>query len=142
MPKEKALALVDKAAGIDLIEISPTAKPPVARLMSFDKYRYMQGKADKKARLARKTAELKQVQISIRAARNDLMIKVKQLEKFLGEGHPVDVVMRLRGREKYDKPRALAKLDEFLRMVTTVEYKKLGEPRFGGRGVMVPIARK
>lgn len=139
MLREKAIALADKAAGIDLIEISSTAKPPVARLMSYDKYRYMQGKAEKKARLAQKTAELKQVQISVRAAKNDLLIKAKQLEKFLGEGHPIEVVMRLRGREKYDKARAFAKLDEFFQMIT-VEYKKLGEPRFGGRGVMVPIA--
>lgn len=141
MPREKALELVNHEEGLDLIEISPAANPPVARLMSFDKYRYIQGKAEKKARLAQKTAELKQVQISVRAATNDLMIKVRQLEKFLAEGHPVDVVMRLRGREKYDKGRAFAKLDEFLKMIT-VDYKKLGEPKFGGRGMMVPIAKK
>lgn len=141
MPREKALELVRPEEGIDLIEISATAKPPVARLMSFDKYRYMQGKAEKKARLAQKTAELKQIQISVRAAKNDLLIKVRQLEKFLDEGHPIDIVMRLRGREKYDKTRAVLKLEEFLKMIT-VEYKKLGEPKFGGRGMMVPIAKK
>lgn len=141
MPRESALALARPEEGIDLIEISPTAKPPVARLMSFDKFRYMQEKAEKKARLAQKTAGVKQVQISIRAAQNDLMIKVRQMEKFLGEGHPVDIVMRLRGREKYDKPRALQKLEDFLKL-TAVEFKRLGEPRFGGRGVMMPIAKK
>ncbi|HUX35781.1 MAG TPA: translation initiation factor IF-3 [Candidatus Paceibacterota bacterium] len=139
LPREKALELVKHGEGIDLIEISPNAKPPVARLMSFDKYRYMQGKAEKKARLAQKTAELKQIQISVRAAKNDLLIKAKQMDKFLGEGHNIDVMMRLRGAEKYNKPRAFAKLDEFMKMIT-VEHKRLGEPKFGGRGMILPVA--
>ena len=139
MPREKALALVIPGEGLDLIEISATAKPPVARLMSFDKFRYMQEKAYKKARLAQKTAGLKQVQISVRAAQNDFLVKARQLDKFLEAGHPVDIVMRLRGREKGDKARAFQKLDEFHKMIT-VEYKKLGEPKFGGRGMMMPIA--
>lgn len=139
MPREQALALVIPGQGLDLIEISATAKPPVARLMSFDKFRYMQEKAYKKARLAQKTAGLKQVQISVRAAQNDFLVKARQLDKFLEAGHPVDIVMRLRGREKGNKERAFQKLDEFLKMIT-VEYKKLGEPKFGGRGMMIPIA--
>lgn len=139
MPREKALELVKHGEGIDLIEISPSAKPPVARLMSFDKYRYMQEKAEKKARLAQKTAELKQIQISVRAAKNDFLIKAKQMDKFLEEGHNVDVMMRLRGAEKYNKPRAFEKLEEFMKMIT-IEHKRLGEPKFGGRGMMMPVA--
>ena len=139
MKREEALALVKPGEGIDLIEISPNAKPPVARLMSFDKFRYMQEKADKKARLAQKTAGLKQVQISVRAAKNDFLIKAKQMDKFLAEGHNVDVMMRLKGAEKYNKQRALQKLEEFLQM-TTVEHKRLGEPKFGGRGMTIPVA--
>ncbi len=139
MPREKALALIEE--GIDLIEIAPSAKPPVARLMSFDKFRYMQEKAEKKARVAQKSAGPKQIQISARAAQNDLLIKARQLEKFLEEGRQVDVAMRLRGREKANKGWALQRLDDFLKMIT-VEYKKLGEPKFGGRGLMVPIIKK
>ena len=100
MPREKALALVRPEEGLDLIEISSTAKPPVARLMSFDKFRYMQEKAYKKARQAQKTVGVKQVQISVRAAQNDLLIKARQMDKFLKEGHNVDIMMRLRGAEK------------------------------------------
>ncbi len=139
MTREKALALVKLGEGLDLIEISPNAKPPVARLMNFDKFRYMQGKADKKARLAQKTAGVKQVQISVRAAKNDFLIKAKQMDKFLQEGHNIDVMMRLRGAEKYNKQRALQKMEEFIKM-TTVEHKRLGEPKFGGRGMMMPVA--
>jgi len=128
-------------SGLDLIEIAPQAKPPVARLMSFDKYRYQREKEEKRERLAQKTAGPKQIQISARSARNDLQIKVRQLEKFLGEGHQIYIQMRLRGREKGNKDWARMKLGEFLGMITP-EYKVISEPKFGGYGVGVTIIKK
>ncbi len=143
LSREKALALARPEEGMDLIEISPTAKPPVARLMSYDKFRYEEAKREKKERLAQKSGGLKQVQISARAAQNDLMIKMRQLEKFLAEGHQVDINLRLRGREKYNKDWARLKLEEFMKMIPpTVEYKRLSEPRFGGYGLSIQIAKK
>lgn len=139
LKREEALALVQP--GIDLIEIAPGAKPPVARLMSFDKYRYERAKQEKNERMAQRGAGLKQVQITARAAANDLMIKVRQLEKFLEEGHPVEINLFLRGREKYNKEWARTRLDQFLTMIT-VEYKRLSEPRFGGRGMTMQISKK
>lgn len=141
MPREKALALARPSEGMDLIEIAPTAAPPVARIMSYDKYRYEEEKRLKKERLAQKTGGLKQVQISARAAQNDLAVKMKQLEKFLAEGHQVEIHMRLRGREKGNKDWALQKLEEFMRAIP-VEYKRLSEPRFGGYGLGVQIAKR
>lgn len=139
MKREDAIALV--TPGLDLIEIVPGAKPPIARIMSFDKYRYERSKAEKKERMAQKGHELKQVQITARAASNDLMVKVRQLEKFLDEGHPVEINLFLRGREKYNKDWARLKLDEFLKMIPS-EYKRLTEPRFGGRGMTMQIVKK
>ena len=141
MTREKALALARPDEGLDLIEIAPSAKPPVARLMSFDKYRYEQEKAEKKERLAKKSAGLKQIQISARAAMNDLLVKLRKLEEFLNEGHQVEIQMRLRGREKGNKDWARQKLVGFLKMITG-EYKILSAPRFGGRGMIVHISRK
>lgn len=141
LKREEALALVRPGSGIDLIEISPNAKPPVARLMSYDKYRYEAEKKEKKERLAQKGAGTKQVQISARAATNDLLIKIRQLEKFLAEGHQVEVHMRLRGREKYNKDWARKKLNDFMKMITT-EYKVVSEPKFGGRGMIMQITKK
>lgn len=141
MKREEALALAKPELGLDLIEISPLAKPPVARVMSYDKHRYEMAKLAKKERLAQKTGGLKHVQISARAATNDLMIKIRQLEKFLAEGNNVEIVMRLRGREKYNKDWARQKLAEFLKMIT-VEYKPLNEPRFGGNGMNMQISKK
>jgi len=141
MKREEALALAKPELGIDLIEIAPNAKPPIARLTSFDKYRYEKEKQEKKERLAQKAGGLKQIQISARAAKNDLMIKVRQLEKFLADGYAVEVHMRLRGREKYNKDWARQKLNEFMKLIA-VEYKIVSEPKFGGRGMFMQITKK
>lgn len=141
LSRAEALALAKPDTGLDLIEIAANAKPPVARLMSFDKYRYEQGKAEKKERLAQKTVGMKQVQISARAGLNDLAVKIRQLEGFLAEGHPIEVQMRLRGREKGNKDWARHKLNDFLQMITT-EYRITSEPRFAGRGMIVQLTKK
>ena len=107
LSREEAL-LRAKAQGTDLIEIAPHAKPPVARLISFDKYRYEKEKEFKKQRLAQKTLGMKQVQISLKEAKNDLMTKVRRLEGFLEDGHNVEIVMTLFGRDGYNRIKALA----------------------------------
>lgn len=141
LSREEAIALARPEDGIDLIEIAPAAKPPVARLMSFDKYRYEREKAEKKERLAQKSAGVKQIQISARAAKNDLLVKLRKLEEFLTEGHPIEIQLRLRGREKGNKDWARHKLDEFLKLIT-VDHKILNAPKFGGRGMIVQIGKK
>ena len=140
MTREKAFQEA-AARGVDVIEIAPNAKPPVARLMSFDKFRYMQEKQEKKERASQKANQPKQIQISARAATNDLQVKLKKLEEFLQEGRPVEIQMRLKGREKGNKAWAEGKLREFMSMITT-EYKIVTPPRFGGRGMTAQIIKK
>lgn len=140
MPRDKALGLIRPEEGLDLIEVAPNANPPVARLISYDKYRYEREKAEKKERRAVKSAGIKRVQISPRAANHDLQIKLRQLEEFLREGHPVEVYVRLRGRENYNKEWANQKLQEFLKMIS-VEYKMVSTPKFA-QGLSVQIVKK
>jgi translation initiation factor IF-3 len=140
MSREEAFTMA-KDQGLDLIEISPNAKPPVARIMSFDKYRYLEEKAEKKERQAQKATGMKQVQISAKSAEHDLQVKLKKLEEFLAEGHQVEINMRLRGREKGNKPWAEERLKHFMAMIQT-EYKVVSAPRFGGRGMSVQVMRK
>lgn len=140
MSREEALRLASPESGLDLIEVVAKADPPVARLMSYDKYRYEREKAEKKERKAHKFTEMKRVQISARAAENDLLTKIKQLEKFLTEGHQVEVFVRLRGREKYNRDWANKKLTEFLQMIK-MEYKVLSAPKFA-QGLSIQIAKK
>ena len=140
MKREDAFTLA-KEQGLDIIEISPNAKPPVARIMSYDKYRYIEEKAEKKERQLQKATGMKQVQISAKSAEHDLQVKLKKLEEFLAEGHQVEINMRLRGREKGNKPWAEQRLQHFLSMITS-EYKMVNAPRFGGRGMSVQVMRK
>ena len=132
--REEALKLTRPEEGLDLILISPNAIPPVARIISYDKFRYEEAKREKKERAAAKGTEMKHVQITVRAAQNDLMVKVRQAEKFLAEGRPIEVNLRLRGREKRNKDLALEKLKEFLKMLPT-EHKELFPPRFGQNAI-------
>src|SRR3989344_2277317 len=141
MSREEALALARPEEGLDLIEVTAQADPPVARLMSFDKYRYLREKEEKKQRQAQKSNTAKQIQISARAAQHDLLMKVRQLDEFLNENHHVEIQMRLRGREKANKDWAMQKLNGFLKMIT-VEYRQLVPPKFGGRGVYMQIVKK
>ena len=140
MSRDQAIKL-SVEQGLDLIEISPLANPPVACIMSFDKYRYQQEKKAKEQRASYKNQDPKQVQITARAAKNDLEIKAKKADEFLGEGIPVTVMMVLRGREKGNKDWARTKMNEFLKMIT-VPYRTISEPRWSMRGVAIMISKK
>lgn len=140
MSREEAFALARDKYELDLIEISANAKPPVARIMSYDKFRYLEEKAEKKEKQLQKASGIKQVQISVKAAKNDLEIKLKKLHEFLEEGHQVEIAMRMRGREKGNKAWAEQKLKEFMDMITT-EYKVVSAPKFAGRGMTAQIMK-
>jgi len=140
LPLTEALQLA-KEKGLDLIEIVPNAKPPVAKIMSFDKFRYQEEKKLKKQKAQQKTQELKQVRISARAAEHDLQIKAEKVNEFLQEGHIVEIQLFLRGREKANKDWAKQKLYDFLKIINP-EHKVLLEPKYGGRGFNAQVAKK
>lgn len=129
--------------GLDLIEVVPHAQPPVVKLMSFDKFRFLQDKEEKRLKQASKSSGIKQIQVTARAAEHDWLVKVKQLDKFLEEGHPIEVQMKLRGREKSPGMQEWVKerLATFLGMVTK-EYKVITPARPGGRGIIMQIGKK
>ena len=141
LPLAEALLLAKPAEGLDLILISPNAVPPVVRVMSWDKYRYEEEKRIKKERIAQKGPDMKHVQITARAGEHDLLVRVKQVEKFFHEGHPVEINMRLRGREKANKTWAFDKLEAFLKMIPT-EHKRLTTPKFLQHGPSIQIAKR
>ena len=139
--REAALDLAQER-NLDLIEIVPTAKPPVAQIISFDKFRYQKEKEFKKQRLAqKKSSELKRVRISPRASRHDLETKTALVEKFLQAGHKVEINLFLRGREKYNKDWGLLKLNEFLKIIK-IPHKITLAPKFIGRGFVVQLIKE
>ena len=137
---EEALRLA-REVGMDLIEISPAANPPVAKIMDRGKYFYEQEKKRRQAAKKQKDVEIKSVRIGIGTSVHDLEIRTKQADEFLKEGIKIKVDLFLRGREKYNRTWAFQKLNEFLKMIPT-ECKITMEPRFGGRGLITQITKK
>lgn len=140
MPLEAALKLA-REKRLDLIEIAAMANPPVARIINFDKFRYQKEKELKKQKATQKKSEFKQIQITAKSAKNDLQIRVEKINGFLKEGHKIEIILVLKGREKYNRDWARYKMEEFLKMITE-EYKITMEPKFAGRGVIMQITKK
>ena len=126
---------------MDLIETAPQAKPPVARIMGFDKFRYQKEKEERKQRQAQKSKDLKSVRITPRAAENDLQIKIARVNKFIEEGHKVEISLFLRGREKRNKDWAFKKMNEFLGKIS-VPHVVTMPPKPGGRGFIAQVSKK
>jgi translation initiation factor IF-3 len=132
---------IAKQKGLDLIEISPMAKPPVAKIANFDKYRYQEEKRIKKLRIQNKNQGMKQIQISVKEAQNDLATKANRANKFLKENCRLEILLVLRRREKAHKDFAKDKFKEFMKLIT-VDYKILMDIKFIGRGFATQIVKK
>ena len=92
-----------KDAGLDLVKISPNAKPPVCKIVDYGKYRYEQTRKAKEAKKKQRTVETKEIRLSPNIDTNDLNTKVNQTKKFLQKGNKIKVSLRFRGREMAHK---------------------------------------
>ena len=95
---EKALALAEEQE-IDLVEIAPTAKPPVCRLMDYGKYKYNEQKKRHEAKLKQKQIQVKEIKFRPGTDEGDYQIKLRNLIRFLSDGDKAKVTLRFRGRE-------------------------------------------
>jgi translation initiation factor IF-3 len=84
---------------LDLVKVSPEAKPPVCKILDYGKFRYEQNRRKKDSKKNQKIVTIKEVRTSVRVQDHDLMIKVKNVQKFISEGDKVKVSVRFRGRE-------------------------------------------
>ncbi len=89
-----------KLAGLDLIEISPSATPPVAKIMDYGKFEYERSKKEKQIKANSKTSETKEVQIKVGTGENDMLLKARKAAEWLAEGHRVRAELFLKGRYK------------------------------------------
>ena len=96
--RDEALKIAD-GKGLDLVLVSPNAKPPVAKIMDYGKYKYEQEKKKKEARKNQKTIDVKEVKFSCKIAEGDIAYKVKHAREFLEKGKHVKLRVFLRGRE-------------------------------------------
>ena len=131
-----------KNRGMDLIEVSPTAIPPIAKIMDYGKYQYDEKKKVKVSKAKIQTSELKTIQIKIGTGEHDLELKAKKVSEWLSEGHRVKIDLYLIGRAKFMDVKFLKeRLDRILKLVT-VEFKTPSEPIKGPKGLAVIIEKK
>ena len=136
-----ALAEAQKRS-LDLIEISPSAVPPVAKIMDYGKYLYDEKKKQKSARAKTLTTELKIIQVKIGTGEHDLELKAKKVSEWLGEGNRVKIDLFLVGRSKFMDMNFLKERLERLLKLVTVEYKIAQDVTKGPKGLSVTIEKK
>lgn len=117
MPTSEARAKAEEL-GVDLVEISPNAKPPVCKLIDYGKFLYGEKKKQQEAKKSEKTHEIKGIRLTFKIDVGDLERQRKLAEKFLVDGNTVRIQMRLRGRERAHTPLAVQKLMDFMKSLS------------------------
>ncbi len=137
MTPERGLALAEQA-GLDLVEISPNAVPPVVKIMDFGKFKYEQQKRESEARKKQKTIEIKEVKFRPNTDTNDYDVKMRNVFKFLENGDKVKITLRFRGREM-----AHQELGRKLLLRVAEDIKETGKvenmPKMEGRQMIMMI---
>ncbi len=128
-------------AGLDLIEISPTANPPVAKIMDFGKYQYLENKKLKQAKAKAHSTETKSLQVKIGTSEHDLDMKARKASEWLKEGNRIKIDLFLTGRSKYMEMKFLTeRLERVLKLIT--ETYKIADPiKKGPKGLTVVIEK-
>jgi len=140
MSGEEALAEVDKA-NLDLVEISPNASPPVAKIIDWGKFQYQRMKEQQRNRKNAKVNEIKQMRLGLKIGANDLEIKLRKIRSFLANGNKVKILIFFRGREMAHKDvgyELMNKIIEQLADDATVEQK----PQMAGRNLSIVVRSK
>ncbi len=134
---ERAMQLAEEA-GLDLVEISPNANPPVCKIMDFGKYKYEQQKRESEARKKQKIIEVKEVKFRPNTDTHDYEVKMRNVFKFLDNGDKVKITLRFRGREM-----AHQELGRDLLLRVAEDTKEVGKvenmPKMEGRQMIMLI---
>jgi translation initiation factor IF-3 len=140
IPTPKALEAAAEA-GLDLVEVSPNANPPVCKIMDYGRYRYEQTKKKQEAKKKQSTFQLKEIKVRPKTGEHDLQVKIGHIKKFLEKKDKVKVTVMFRGREitLSDLGRAvLEKIVEETKETAMLEQ----EPKFEGRILVMILAPK
>jgi translation initiation factor IF-3 len=140
MSLSEALKIAEEQ-GLDLIEISPNAVPPVAKIVNWGKYQYQKMKEQQKNRRNTKTVELKQMRMGLKIGANDLDIKLRKIREFLQDGHKVRITVIFRGREMAHQDLGYEMIN---RIAAKLEEESILEQRpvMAGRNLSIVIRSK
>jgi translation initiation factor IF-3 len=130
---QDALGAADKV-GLDLVEVAPTAKPPVCRLMDYGKYKYQMSKKAHEAKKKQAVIHLKEIKLRCNTEEHDIQFKVRNIKKFLEGGDKVKVTMVFRGREITHPELGVEKLNRIVAEVKDVGVVEQ-TPKFEGRSL-------
>ncbi len=130
MKTEEALALA-REQEVDLVEISPNARPPVVKLLNYDKYRYQQEKLAQDAKKKAKKVTVKGIRLSVRIGEHDLSFKSKKTIEFITEGNKVKVDVVMRGREQAHPELAFELIKKFQSLITVPFVTETGPSKMG-----------
>jgi len=131
--REEALSIAQEK-DLDLVEVSPNSRPPVCRILNYDKFRYQLSKKEKKQKVSGKKTAVKGVRIGVKTGAHDMEFKKKNTFKFLNEGKKVRVELVLRGREKANRGIGRKVLEKFIESLgektpITIEQPIQSSPR-------------
>ena len=140
MPTKEAQKLADDA-GLDLVKIAPTAKPPVCKIVDYGKFRYEQARKEKEAKKKQKIVEIKEIRLSPNIDTNDLNTKMNAARKFLSKGDKVKVTLRFRGREMAHMANSKHILDDFAENLSDVATLEKA-PKVEGRSMTMFLTEK
>ncbi|MEI6843553.1 MAG: translation initiation factor IF-3 [bacterium] len=135
---------LDKARelGLDLIEISPNAVPPVAKIMDYGKFQYAENKKQKQAKAKAKTVEVKNIQVKVGTGDHDLELKAKKASDWIKEGHRIKIDLFLPGRTKYMNESFLReRMDRVLKFITE-QYQIADPAKKSPKGLSIIIEKK
>jgi len=138
VPIAKALEIAEEA-GLDLVEVAPTSKPPVCRIMDFGKYKFEQSKKQHEAKKKQKQIQVKEVKFRPGTDEGDYQVKLRNLIRFLSEGDKTKVTLRFRGREMAHQElgaKLLQRVESDLTEYGSVEQR----PKMEGRQMIMVIA--
>lgn len=126
-------------AGLDLVEISPGAEPPVCKILDYGKYKYEMQKKAAEARKKQKTVDVKEVKLRPGIEQHDYQVKLRAAQRFLEDGDKVKVTLRFRGREMAHQDLALAVVRRF--RDDLAQYSKVDqEPKMEGRQAVMMLS--
>lgn len=128
-------------AGVDLVEISPNADPPVAKVVDWGKYQYQKMKEQQKSRQKSKQSELKQMRFGLKIGSGDLEIKLRKIRAFLADGHKVRIQIFYRGREMAHKELGYVMIDKIIALLEDDAIVEQ-QPQMAGRNLSITVRSK
>ena len=138
VPIRQAMMMAEEA-NLDLVEVSPDAKPPVAKILDYGKFKYQEQKKANEARKKQKVIEIKEIKMRPMIDDHDYDVKMKAIKRFFEEGDKVKITLRFRGREMAHQELGQQLLDRVKK--DTLEIAKVeSEPRFEGRQIVMVLA--